>query len=79
MVLLWWRQEGHLLTPQYLHRLYPGGRRLTLEQGSREDWLALFLMGIAQTLGRVRPEATRNFVVLCQEQGWLREFVELSR
>jgi hypothetical protein len=73
MVLLWWRQEGHLLTPQYLQRLYPGGRRLTLEQGSREDWLALFLMGIAQTLGRVRPEATRNFVVLCQERGWLRE------
>jgi hypothetical protein len=55
-----------------LHRLYPNAQRLALGIGaSREDWLKLFLLGMAQTLGRVRPEASRSFLELCDREGWL--------
>jgi hypothetical protein len=58
-----------------LERLYPNGQRLALETGaSREDWLKLFLLGMAQTLGRARPEASRNFVDLCEREGLLSAF-----
>lgn len=72
IVLRWWRDEGHLQVPAYLQRLYPTGDRLALKHGDRrEDWLRLFLLAIAQSVGRVQPEATRNFAKLCEERGWL--------
>ena len=74
-VLEWWRSEGNHHLPGYLQRLYPNGQRLALGTGaSREDWLKLFLLGMAQTLGYARPEASRNFVDLCEREGFLSAF-----
>lgn len=76
----WWDREGTAALGAYDARLYPAGKfPIALEDGysvDREGWLSLFLLSIAQTVGRTSLEQNRNFLKLCQERGWVKALCE---
>jgi hypothetical protein len=74
----WWEEEGDDRIKEYNRLIYPEGRlpHLTSDGPSanpsaRIEWLKFFIICIVQTLGRVKPEQNREFIRLCETQGWL--------
>ncbi len=72
----WWRihQEDYL--EQYYRRTYPENISLKkIADDDRSAWLMVLLVGAFHTLGRAKPEQHRNFLALCQQNGWWGTFV----
>lgn len=75
----WWEKNHTTALTDYYARIYPGGRRPavttdgSLRDGAvRTEWLRLFITGAVQTIGRVKPEQNRDFLRICEREGWLR-------
>lgn len=78
----WWRREKANLLPEYERLTYPGGQPPdaslfvnAADPEQRYAWLTLFVLGATHTVGRMQPEAHRNFLQRCQERGWFATFV----
>ena len=73
----WWTANRTEYLPRYLNRVYPDGecfvkdREYSGKQSEREAWLALFLLGMCQTIGWTSLEKNRNFIRLCRKHGVL--------
>jgi hypothetical protein len=81
----WWMTEADRarLIRKYEARLYPRGQRpdfdpdperLRTDTETRKQWLTLWLLGAFHTMGRTRDQQHRNFLELCEAQGWLDVF-----
>jgi hypothetical protein len=78
----WWESKRDLELQRYVNRWYPEGRlpRLPddITRDSRSDdrrgWMTLFMLGAMHTMGRTRAEAHRNFLEMCEKEGWLEVF-----
>lgn len=68
----WWRREGAALRPAYDRAVYPrdGFCFTGLEQDSDEAWFTLLALATFQTLGRIRPFQSRQFVENAINEGW---------
>ena len=73
----WWIANQTEYLPKYLNRVYPDGECFVKDseysgkQSEREAWLALFLLGMCQTIGRTSLEQNRDFIRLCRKEGLL--------
>jgi hypothetical protein len=65
----WWSENRTARLPQFLRTIYPDGQPIRvsdLDRGSRDlparrkEWIQLFLLGAAQTIGRTRDEQNRD-------------------
>jgi len=78
----WWETNRGDEIRRYENRWYPQGQLLRLPDDitrrspaeDRRGWMSLFMLGAMHTMGRMRGEAHRNFLVMCEEQGWLEVF-----
>ena len=78
----WWEEHRIDAVKDYERRWYPQSRfpglaadldrQSAVEQ--RKGWMILLMLGAMHTIGRVRPEAHRGFLDLCEEKGWLDTF-----
>lgn len=86
-VAAWWQREAAELLPDHLASLYHDGggflgclrRPYTPAAKEREAWLTLLLRGGLESMGRVAPEAHREFVRTVSADGWLRQLAEQPR
>lgn len=85
LIAEWWEEQGDAELARYVARLYPNGlapqlvtdiARLRTDRGARGDWLQLFLLGAAHSLGGVQPEQHRGFVAWCIDRGWIDAFAD---
>lgn len=74
----WWKKNQTSELEGYYGRIYPGGRRPAVTADDslqiaavREAWLKLLITGAVQTIGRVKPEQNRDFLRVCEREGWL--------
>lgn len=70
----WWRNEGPALRPAYDRAVYPqdGFRFADLREDNDEAWFTLLALATFQTLGRIRPFQSRQFVENAMNEGWWR-------
>lgn len=74
----WWKRHHTSRLKAYDADIYPDGRpRITDDvAASRKEWLKLFITGIIQTIGNVTTDQNREFVRLCDQQGWLNTLLD---
>ncbi|MHC5542955.1 hypothetical protein ACYOEI_32440, partial [Singulisphaera rosea] len=78
----WWGDHRERWVAHYERQWYPAGCLPNLSDeitrcSSAEDrrgWMVLLMLGAMHTMGRTRAEAHRNFLVKCQDEGWLDVF-----
>jgi len=82
-IYAWWAKERAKALPKYEEQTYPNGAvpplavlNDTTHPEWRRAWLTLFVLGASHTIGRVQPEANRNFLVRCQQKGWFDIFAD---
>ena len=78
----WWKRhrQNQLLKYEnclYVHAQFPVSSFELNGTDDRQGWLKLFLYGIVQTLGRTRIEAGRDFIQLCENEGWIQNLCQL--
>lgn len=67
----WWDDEGEDLRAAYDRAVYPEGFTLArLADDDDEAWFTVLGLATFQTIGRIRPEASRNFVMEGVRTGW---------
>lgn len=67
----WWRNNRQVLRPAYDRAVYPEGfTPAALVEGDRIAWFTILALGSFQTLGRIRPQQSRQFVANAIEEGW---------
>lgn len=76
----WWMEEQELQIQEYNSRTYPNeifpiSRD---DPDARQSWLTLFVLGACHRLGRAKPQQHRNFINLCQREGWWNTFADVN-
>jgi hypothetical protein len=80
-----WQEIKDEKIAEYYKITYPGGTPpelndmgLRKDVACRRDWLLVFMLGVVQKLGRAKPEAHRNFLAQCLQDGDLDVFADPS-
>ena len=67
----WWRSNKGVCRPDYNHAVYPEDFSFTaLEEGDKSAWFTMLSLATFQTLGRIKPVQSRQFVTNAIQDGW---------
>jgi hypothetical protein len=74
----WWDEEADDLRATYDEAVYPEDfAPARLEGDDDEAWFTMLGLATFQTIGRIRPEASRNFVAEAIRAGWWRDLASV--
>lgn len=74
----WWEEEAGDLRVAYDQAVYPEGfEHVRLAEDDEEAWFTMLGLATFQTIGRIRPEASRNFVADGLRTGWWRDLARV--
>lgn len=74
--------DGRTYLTEYAYRTFPHGPLANLESDGpshRRDWMTLLLLGLFHTQGRTRSGQHRQFLLRCEQRGWLNLFSSSER
>lgn len=77
----WWEADRDQRIADYEHAVYPEPDLFDprqLADHRDEDWFTMFGLAVSQTLGRVQPEQSRNFVQQALREGWWHELASVG-
>ena len=78
LVAEWWDEHGESLRASYAHATYPEGfSPVVLEESDDERWFTMLALATFHTIGRIQPEASRNFVSEGIREGWWRDLATI--
>jgi hypothetical protein len=82
-IYAWWENEGDERVEHYENATYPDASFPAIksyfydrDRDQRQAWLTLFLLGCMHTMGQTNPGQHRNFLRMCEREGWLTIFAE---
>lgn len=75
----WWRENRGALVPAYDRAVYPEDFSISaLGDGDEATWFTLLALASFQTLGRIRPFQSRQFVADAMQDGWWRTLATIE-
>ena len=78
LVAEWWDENGESVSASYANATYPDGfSPLALKESDDERWFTMLALATFHTIGRIQPEASRNFVAEAIREGWWRDLATI--
>ena len=78
LIAEWWDQNGDLANERYHHATYPEGfSPSALASGGDEQWFTMLSLATFHTIGRIKPEASRGFIMDAIKDDWWRDLANV--